>query len=333
MNPLVSIIIPTYNRAHLVRETLDSVQIQTYENWECIIVDDGSIDETLKMIKKYELKNKKFKIYSRPASKNKGANSCRNYGVEQSNGEYLIFLDSDDILKNDCVQGRIETFKTLPFLDFVVFSMGLIKKSNFENYIYPDLSIANRDTLISLFITGPLPWNMTRPIWKKDFFCEQGLFNEKLNLFDDDEFNLRVVYNKKIKFKFIDITDCFYRIYEENSLKYKDEVFLEKLFKSHLQLLEVLNKMFDSNDKIKFKKELQQNIFGIISEFVVDKNVFKKHFKANILFFFKNFESSLGFNFFLLLKCLSLTYPSDMKGGYRINKFIDSKIKYFIRKW
>jgi glycosyltransferase involved in cell wall biosynthesis len=62
MNPLVSIIIPTYNRAHLVRETLDSVQIQTYENWECIIVDDGSIDETLNIIKNYELKNKKFNL-------------------------------------------------------------------------------------------------------------------------------------------------------------------------------------------------------------------------------------------------------------------------------
>ena len=72
MNPLVSIIIPAYNRAHLIKETIESVLVQTYVNWECIIVDDGSTDETLNVIKEYEIKNKKIKIYSRPTTKRKG---------------------------------------------------------------------------------------------------------------------------------------------------------------------------------------------------------------------------------------------------------------------
>ena len=179
-----------------------------------------------------------------------------------------MFLDSDDILKEDCLQTRLGVFEKFSSLDFAVFSMGLIKNNRFENYKYPDLTDASREKLIGLFITGPLPWNMTRPLWKKNFFLTQTGFNEELDMFDDDEFNLRVVYNSNIKFKFIESTDCFYRIYEENSLKYKDEVFIEKLFKSHLELLKTLNQLFNSNDKIKFKNNVHfaKDIFDEIKK-------------------------------------------------------------------
>ena len=64
--PLVSVIIPTYNRAHLIGETLDSVLAQTYQNWECIIVDDGSSDDTDEVIGEYVKKDNRFKYYHRP---------------------------------------------------------------------------------------------------------------------------------------------------------------------------------------------------------------------------------------------------------------------------
>lgn len=332
MSPLISIIIPTYNRAHLIKETIESVCAQTYVNWECIIVDDGSTDETLNVIKEYEIKNKKIKIYSRPPTKKKGANSCRNYGVEKCLGNYFLFLDSDDILKEDCLQTRLGVFEKFPSLDFAVFSMGLLKNNKFENYNYPDLTDASREKLIGLFITGPLPWNMTRPFWTKDFFLKQIGFNEELDMFDDDEFNLRVVFNPNVKFKFIDSTDCFYRVDEENSLKYKDEVFIEKLFKSHLELLKTLNQLFNSNDKIKFKKELQQNIIGVMSSFLPYNNLIITKYKSNILFFYRNFRSSFQFKFFLGLKYFALQYPLGKKGSFRINKFLESKINYFIEK-
>ena len=79
--PLVSIIIPTYNRASLIKETLHSVQSQTYKNWECIIVDDGSIEDTALAIQEF-LRDIRMKFYNRPANKQKGASSCRNYGLE-----------------------------------------------------------------------------------------------------------------------------------------------------------------------------------------------------------------------------------------------------------
>lgn len=97
-NDLISIIIPTYNRAHLIAETLDSILAQTYKNWECIIVDDGSNDNTQGVVTEYCKLDKRFMYVHRPKNKKKGANTCRNYGFELSRGYYVTFFDSDDIM-------------------------------------------------------------------------------------------------------------------------------------------------------------------------------------------------------------------------------------------
>jgi glycosyltransferase involved in cell wall biosynthesis len=98
MNQLISIIIPTFNRAHIIDETLDSILKQTYANWECIIVDDGSIDNSINVIDVYLKKDSRFIYYHRPSSLPKGANSCRNYGFEVSKGNLIKWFDSDDIM-------------------------------------------------------------------------------------------------------------------------------------------------------------------------------------------------------------------------------------------
>ncbi|WP_372938266.1 glycosyltransferase family 2 protein, partial [Seonamhaeicola sp.] len=87
--PLVSIIIPTYNRAHLIGETLDSVLAQTYTHWECIVVDDGSSDHTSQVVATYCKNDARFQYHQRPLDRPKGANACRNYGFELSKGEYI----------------------------------------------------------------------------------------------------------------------------------------------------------------------------------------------------------------------------------------------------
>ena len=99
--PLVSIIIPTYNRAHLIGETLDSVLTQTYTHWECIVVDDGSTDETSEVMQPYLDKDPRFQYHHRPKNRPKGANACRNYGFKLSKGKYIQWLDSDDLIKCD----------------------------------------------------------------------------------------------------------------------------------------------------------------------------------------------------------------------------------------
>ncbi len=98
MNALVSIIIPTYNRGHLLGDTLNSVLAQTYQHWECIIVDDGSIDATAQIVAQYIKQDSRFAYYKRPEHYPKGGNGARNFGFDKSKGVYINWFDDDDLL-------------------------------------------------------------------------------------------------------------------------------------------------------------------------------------------------------------------------------------------
>lgn len=95
MNPKVSVIVPCYNQAQFLAETLDSVLAQTHENWECIVVNDGSTDNTETVAKEYCDRDQRF-VYLK--KENGGLSSARNAGLDIAKGEYVQFLDSDDIL-------------------------------------------------------------------------------------------------------------------------------------------------------------------------------------------------------------------------------------------
>lgn len=118
--PLVSVIIPSYNRDTLIGETLNSIMSQTYTNWECIVVDDGSTDNSIYIIESFCKKDKRFRFYKRHRSP-KGAQVCRNIGIENTNGKYTIFLDSDDLLANNCIENRVNYIEKNNGLSFVVF--------------------------------------------------------------------------------------------------------------------------------------------------------------------------------------------------------------------
>jgi len=117
---LVSIIIPTFNRSQLICETLDSILAQTYENWECIIVDDGSTDDTETVVGEYVKKDSRFQFHHRPNNLPKGGNAARNFGFELSNGEYINWFDDDDIMLEDFIKIKVNLFT--PVIDLVICS-------------------------------------------------------------------------------------------------------------------------------------------------------------------------------------------------------------------
>src|SRR5699024_344342 len=92
---LVSIIMPAYNSGNYIEEAIDSVLKQTYENWELLIVDDKSTDNTLNLIKKYSLKDSRIKYTS--LNRNSGPAIVRNKAIDMASGDYIAFLDSDDL--------------------------------------------------------------------------------------------------------------------------------------------------------------------------------------------------------------------------------------------
>ena len=107
MNPLVSVIIPTHNRLAYLKQAVASVNTQTYKNIELIIVDDGSTDKTLSWIKKQRLNYITLEHNGFPGF-------VRNRGAEVAKGEYLCFLDSDDLWKPTKLEKQIDFFKNNP---------------------------------------------------------------------------------------------------------------------------------------------------------------------------------------------------------------------------
>ena len=105
---LVSIIMPVYNVEDFVAEAIDSVISQTYKNIELIIVNDGSQDNSLKICEEYEKEYDNICVYSK---ENGGLSSARNMGIEKAKGDYLVFLDSDDIISCDMVESLLELIK------------------------------------------------------------------------------------------------------------------------------------------------------------------------------------------------------------------------------
>ena len=95
MSNLVSIIIPCYNQAAYLKQSLTSVLAQTYSNWECIIVDDGSTDNSVSVIKDYARQDKRIRLLQK---ENGGSATARNLGMTEAKGDFMLFLDADDIL-------------------------------------------------------------------------------------------------------------------------------------------------------------------------------------------------------------------------------------------
>lgn len=107
-NKLVSIIMPAYNSENYVSEAIESVCKQSYKNWELLIVNDGSTDQTSNILNDYAQKDSRIKVFHR---NNQGVSAARNYALDQISGEYVTFIDSDDAYHRDRLQKMLQIFE------------------------------------------------------------------------------------------------------------------------------------------------------------------------------------------------------------------------------
>lgn len=120
---IISVIIPTYNRANLIEGTLNSIKAQTYTNWECLIIDDHSTDNTREIISQFTSNDSRFKYYLN--TKKKGATGARNTGLEIAKGDFICFFDSDDLMYDKYLEAKISEFEKNPNVD-VITSFSLV---------------------------------------------------------------------------------------------------------------------------------------------------------------------------------------------------------------
>ena len=139
MNALVSIITPSYNSAKFIAETIQSVQNQTYQNWEMIIVDDGSSDETESVVLSIIKNDNRIQFHK--LSQNSGPAVARNTGIEKASGAYMTFIDADDIWFSTFIENNIKTIQEtgIPF----VFSSYRRANEQLE-FVYSDFIVPHK---------------------------------------------------------------------------------------------------------------------------------------------------------------------------------------------
>lgn len=195
--PLVSVIIPTYNRIHTLPVSINSVLNQTYGNLEVIIMDDASEDGTEEYVKSINDK----RIRYRKSSINRGPSAARNLGAELAMGEYLAFQDSDD----EWLPGKLEKQMDLMLKDeelsLVYCEFGMYREEELRIRIpFREVPYEQKcGNLFSYLLLTPLISTQTMVVKRKAFLEEQG-FNEMLKAYEDFEFTLRFSRRNKIGF-------------------------------------------------------------------------------------------------------------------------------------
>jgi teichuronic acid biosynthesis glycosyltransferase TuaG len=209
--PLISVIIPSYNSNKFIRETVESVLNQTYKNFEIIVVDDESTDNTVSILEDLSKKDKRITYYQIPH--NGRPSVPRNYGVEKSNGKYIAFLDADDIWVKNKLEKQIAEFEKHP--DYIlVYSMSVtFGDVNIFSPYYEVLPLLHKvcRTKHDLISKGNSITCSTVLI-KKEYFQKVGGFDEDPNLQIED-YDLWIRLSELGQFGFVPRIQTYYRVH------------------------------------------------------------------------------------------------------------------------
>jgi glycosyltransferase involved in cell wall biosynthesis len=255
----ISIIIPVYNSESYLEPTLESILLQSFEDWECILVDDGSTMETIKIIKQYTKKDNRFKIFRRPNSRLKGANACRNYGFEKSEGKYIQWFDADDLMNKEMLKLKVELLNTSE-ADFVLCE-GYIFKNHPENIIGTWDKLASPNPLLDHAL-GKINFQTNAPMFRRKFLENKKLWNEKLQRKQDYEFFSRLL-SLKPTYEVIEHPLFYYRIHPESINGKNNPKQLPSMIRADLLVFQNIKKSNNfSEEMISLQRHFLRKIFG-----------------------------------------------------------------------
>lgn len=204
-NPVISIIVPAFNYGHLIRETLASIASQTFVQWECIIIDDGSTDNTREMVHDLVNLDSRFRYV---CHSNQGLSASRNRGIELSRGRYIQFLDADDLLEKSKLEHHCQYLETHESVEIVYGDVRYFRTDNPLQLFYsmfgeqkpwiPVLRSDGSDTLLTL-LKKTMPVNT--PLIRREILSKTGYFDTSLSQVADWEFWIRCA-EKGIRFQY-----------------------------------------------------------------------------------------------------------------------------------
>jgi len=184
-------------------------------DWECLIVDDGSTDASLSLANSFKDQDPRFSVGSR-IGRLKGAAACRNEAVERARGEYVLFLDSDDLLKQDCLSRRVEFFSAHANCDFTVFQTeGFFEIPGDASVLW---NIEKSEQDLVRFLQLDPPWSTTGAVWRKSALLKIGGFDETLPGWQDWQLHVTALLHDLSYCRADPLPDSYYRIHGNDKI-------------------------------------------------------------------------------------------------------------------
>lgn len=266
---MVTVVVPVFNRAHVLANTLQSIKDQGPANWECLIVDDGSTDNSMGVAQSFCMQDSRFKLIQRDREP-KGAPTCRNIGWQKAENDYVIFLDSDDLLAPWAMEERLTFFKENKDCDFVLSPAMEFCRTNPKHYKYRSM-IECSDPLTE-FLSFQSVWQTSCPTWKKSALETIKGWDEKAMSWQDGEMHIRTI-NAGLKFKWrTNIPDTFIRI-DLDTEKITNEPTFDKTTNNVLVFQKLLKQLHQKNQQT-FEKHIEIWFYRLI-ELAEKKEAFK----------------------------------------------------------
>ena len=273
--PLISIVIPCYNAEKYIHSCIASVSRQTYQNWECLLINDGSKDKTLSILEEYSAKNHKYKVFSQ---ENRGLSATRNVGIENATGNYLFFLDSDDLITENALLQFVNELE--PENDVITGITVTVNGENLEKISqlkHPKEGAVfyingNQEVLLRTMESGLSPVAQNR-LYKREFL-EKNKLKFKDGILHEDElwFFETMFLARNVKF----INDETYLYRTDNSESITKNVD-ERNLNSYLQILEIIFNKYYQNNSDSYKKAVAEKYLQYLKKLIIDFSIREKN--------------------------------------------------------
>ncbi|MBR1397415.1 MAG: glycosyltransferase [Selenomonadaceae bacterium] len=280
-SPEVSIIIPMYNAEKYIKTTLNSIKDQTFKNYEVVIVNDFSTDNSLKVVKKF-IKSESigYKIKVVNLEENGGISNARNVGLKNACGKYVTFMDNDDMI----IPKALETFVNIaeqfqaevvhthahyenrePIVDNkkIVFKPTSIEFGNKKGVQAPTHELTNdMHQRLTLFSNCGIDWNVWSKLFRRDFLIKYNVQFPKIHFTEDMLFCFQTLLHSK---KYIMIPDLLYiyRVRSDSTLrKDSDSVYIKKIIDVQIEGTKMLNNFMNQIDELKDDFLIKERVIG-----------------------------------------------------------------------
>lgn len=289
-SPLITVVIPCFNQGRFLKDTLESVSSQAYKNWECLVINDGSTDETEDVVQAFCVEDSRF-IYLK--TENSGLSSSRNAGIKMSRGKYIQFLDADDLIEPEKIKESLQIYQMENFAktDVIVYSSMRYFEDHEANH-FKILGRHNFPAHIELKINDTLKTQtelirirnlcvISAPLYPRVLFDKIGTFDENLTSLEDWDFHLRCLAGE-YKFHHCYALNGLTLIRLHNSSMMRNQALLDLNYSKVLAKHSLASASGDSkwDDRTSMKTRFLRRVRKKLSTWIMREKLFTRRNKA-----------------------------------------------------